>query len=211
MKNHACGRIGAVVTPTTIAAATRLTTAGRGKEEQCSVCHEALSDPQEHIDCCTHSLRLPCLCTLRVRAETELRCPTYRVTATVDQSDRRVLQEHSDEMMLAALTTARRGMPEREERAALRARFIVGRNAARGSTLSAAYATEWWRTGPMYGWSVHVVCASSVRLGSWRTQLMAETDRPRSHSRAPPHTRHDNTLLMSGPDTQHFKRFEPDG
>ena len=169
---------------------------GWEEEEQCSVCREALSDPQVHLDCCTHSLHLPCFCALHVWAETELRCPTCRAIATVDQSDRRTLQEHSDEVISAAFTTARTGMPEREERTARRARFAVGGDEARGScVISAAYTTEWWRTGPMYGWSVHVVCASSVRLGSWRTQLMAETDRPRSHSRAPPHT----CLLYTSP------------
>ena len=132
---------------------------------------------------------------LRVRAEADLKPLTCRATAAVDQSDRRALQEHSDEVMSAALTTAQRGMPEREERTARRARFAVGGDEARGScVISAAYTTEWWRTGPMCGWSVHVACTSAVRLGSWRTQLMAETERPRSHARTPPHTRPDNTL-----------------
>ena len=106
---------------------------GGEEEEQCSVSHEALSHPQVHLDCCTHSLHLPCFFALRVRAETELRCPTCRATAPVDQSDRRALQEHSDEVMSAALTTARRRMPEREERTARRARLAVGGDAARGS------------------------------------------------------------------------------
>ena len=61
---------------------------GEEEEEQCSVCHEALSGPQVQLDCCTHSLHLPCFCALRVRVETELRCPTCRAIATVDQSDR---------------------------------------------------------------------------------------------------------------------------
>ena len=77
------------------------------------MCQEALGDPQVHLDYCTHSPHLPCFCALRVRAETDLRCPTCRATATVDEPDRRALQEHSDEVMSAALTTARRGIPER--------------------------------------------------------------------------------------------------
>ena len=132
---------------------------------------------------------------LRVRAEADLKPLTCRATAAVDQSDRRALQEHSDEVMSAALTTAQRGMPEREERTARRARFAAGGDAAWGSRVSAAYATEWWRTGPMCGWSVYVACTSPVRLASWRTQLMAERDRPRSQARTPPHARDDNTLL----------------
>ena len=132
---------------------------------------------------------------LRVRAEADLKPLTCRATAAVDQSDRRALQEHSDEVMSAALTTAQRGMSEREERTARRARFAAGGDAAWGSRVSAAYATEWWRTGPMCGWSVYVACTSPVRLASWRTQLMAERDRPRSQARTPPHTRDDNTLL----------------
>ena len=75
---------------------------------------------------------IPGLCALLVKAETELRFPTCWTTAAVDQSERRALQEHSDEVMSTALTTARRGMPEREERTARRARFAVGRDAARG-------------------------------------------------------------------------------
>lgn len=48
------------------------------------------------------------------------------------------------------------------------------------AALSAAYATGWWRTGPSRGWPLLVTCTSAVRLGSWRTQLMAELDRPPS-------------------------------
>ena len=101
----------------------------------------------------------------------------------------------SDKVMSVALTTASRGMPEREKRTARRARFAVREDAARDSRVFAANATEWWRTGPMCGWFVNASCTSAVRLGSWRTQLMAEPDRPRSHARTPPHTRDDNTLL----------------
>ena len=70
---------------------------------------------------------------LRVRAEADLKPLTCRATAAVDQSDRRALQDHSDEVMSAALTTVRRGMLEREERTARRVRFAVGGEAARGS------------------------------------------------------------------------------
>ena len=63
------------------------------------MCHKAFGDPHVHLDCCAYSLHLPCFCALRVRAETDLRCPTCRATATVYQSDRRALQEHSDEVM----------------------------------------------------------------------------------------------------------------
>ena len=105
---------------------------GGEEEDQCSVCHEGLSDPQVHLDCCTQSLHLPCFYALRVRAETESRCPTCRAAVTVDRSDPRVLQEHSDEVMSAESTTARTGMPERDQRTARRARFAVGGDAAKG-------------------------------------------------------------------------------
>ena len=96
------------------------------------MCHEALHDPQVHLDCCTHSLHPSCFCVL-VWAESDLRCPTCRATATVDHSDRRALQEHNDEVMSAALTTARQGIPEREERTARTVKSAVGGDAARGS------------------------------------------------------------------------------
>ena len=133
---------------------------GSRVEERCSVCYEALTYPQVHLDCCTHSLHPPRFCALRARAETELRWPTCRATATVDQSDRRAPQEHNGEVMSTALTTARRGMPEREETTVRRARLAVSGDAARGSRVifSICNGVVEDRT------YVRVVCSCSLHL-----------------------------------------------
>ena len=168
---------------------------GEEEEEQCSVCHEALSGPQVQLDCCTHSLHLPCFCALRVRVETELRCPTCRAIATVDQSDRRALQEHSDEVMSAALTTARQEAPEGEERTAQRARFVAGRAAARGSRVICSICNRVVEDRTY----VRVVCSCYLHLrcalGFVENSDHGITGSTRITCSPPPHTRGANTLL----------------
>ena len=165
------------------------------EEEQRSVSHEALGDPQAHLDRCTHSLHLPCFCALRVRAETDLRCSTCRATTTVDQSDRRALQEHSDEVMSAALTTARQEAPEGEERTAQRARFVAGRAAARGSRVICSICNRVVEDRTY----VRVVCSCYLHLrcalGFVENSDHGITGSTRITCSPPPHTRGANTLL----------------
>ena len=57
---------------------------------------------------CTHRLHPPCYAALRVRAGTKLRCPT---TVAVNDADRLASRQHSNEVMLEALSVARHEMP----------------------------------------------------------------------------------------------------
>ena len=89
-----------------------------------------------------------------------MRCPTCRAIATVDQSHRRALQEHSDEVMSPALTTPRRETREREERTARRARSDVRGAAARGSRVICSICN-----GVVEGRThVRVVCSCCLHL-----------------------------------------------
>ena len=53
--NHACDRIGAVGTPTTIAAVTGSTATGWQEEDRCIVCHESEGDAKAQFDSCTYN------------------------------------------------------------------------------------------------------------------------------------------------------------
>ena len=89
------------------------TPAGNGQPreeppEDCCVCYEALAAPMDLLGGCPHRLHLPCYAALHVRAATDRRCPAYRATATVEEADRRALQQRSEEVMAEAIAVARR-------------------------------------------------------------------------------------------------------
>ena len=77
----------------------------------CSVCDETLAAPMVYLGCCPHRLHLPCYAALRVRAEASLRCPASRATATINEADRMAIHQHSNEVMVEALTTAQQDLP----------------------------------------------------------------------------------------------------
>ena len=69
-----------------------------------------------HLGSCPHRLHLLCYNALRVRAATNLLCPAYRATVTVEEADGIALQQHSEEVMAEEMTVAWRGMPARGRR-----------------------------------------------------------------------------------------------
>lgn len=67
---------------------------------ECCVCFKALVAPMVNLGSCLHQLHLPCYTAFRVRAAANLRCPTCRATATVEEADRRALRQHSERVMV---------------------------------------------------------------------------------------------------------------
>ena len=66
-----------------------------------------------HFDSCFHQLHLPCYAALCIREAAKLRCPTCRATATVEEADRKALQQHREEVVADAMTVVLRAMPAR--------------------------------------------------------------------------------------------------
>ena len=79
--------------------------------EDCCVCYEALGAPMVCLGSCPHRLHLPCYVAFRVRAGTNLRCPACRMTGTVNEADRLASRQHSNEVVLEALSVAQNEMP----------------------------------------------------------------------------------------------------
>ena len=63
---------------------------------------------------CPHRLRLPFYAALRVRAEANLRRPACRATATVNETDRTSLRQHSNGVMVEVLAVERQERPANE-------------------------------------------------------------------------------------------------
>ena len=75
--------------------------------EDCCLCYEALVTPKVHLGSCPSRLHRPWYAALCVRGGTNLRCPAPRATVTVEEADRRVSRQHSNEVLVEELTNAR--------------------------------------------------------------------------------------------------------
>ena len=67
--------------------------------------------PMVRLGSCPHRLHLPCYAALRVRVGSNLRCPACRTTVTLKEADRMASRQHSNEVMLEALSIALHEMP----------------------------------------------------------------------------------------------------